>query len=1154
MKVIKWVLISTAVVLGLIIAVLSAVVGTESGRLWLVDQGVAMADKAGLQVELQGLTTPKLGYWSIDSLRIGGQQPLLVAEQVELWWKPRELLQKRLHVTQFSASSVDFYQRESARDPAPEDDQNAAPGLPSSPVAVIVDALMLDEVTLYGITIPASEELPSYRVKGSAQAFTQAAPLSLHLDVQSLNDAENVLSLHTEVVEDNALRLSGKLYEAANGLLGSLAKLPEQQAIDLTFAIVLRQQHERFEIAVERFALPFLGHQFSARGTLNYQPEQRTLLIKQMVLHSDENRHLLEGGINPDDLWLDARFDAFPLDIASPWLTDLESGSFSGRVRANWVHSREGQLARVETASELELVYAGQRIAAQLDAKLAKQLLTIEPSRLSLEQASMEFEGQLDLQGDETDLTAQLHNVSTDLLKPWPVPLPATLNVSAETADLHLTGSLERPQLRVRSELAGRYQQQPFYLLVNAAGSPQQVQFKKLNLVVEASELDATGILDWTGDTTDISLTFDDVKHTLLKLAPATVQEQYPDELTFTADGRLQVRGNLKRPQIVSDSTISGTYVLADQTLPYRLVAIGTAKIAGPAELDLSVQQLTLAIADQPTVKVSGEYRSEVMDMRVQLMRLPTQVLTALGIDTVRGEAEADLKLTGDIDDPQLHGFIALTNAALAADQRQGQAPYALRADLKSEQEQLHTRIRFTYEEQKVGDFNVQVPLANYLQTRTPGQSVPLQLTAQGDMDLSVANLFMEPGTHEFDGKLTADLTVQGSIKQPELRGSLRLADGYYHNAEYNTDVREITALLEGTGESLKISKVRARSRDNGYLELDGRLHWQQQRRLSNDAVELNLRARRFVAVQTPELYAELAGDASLKGSFEELWLKGKFDVSPLRASIDAAIKTKIPTIEVSEVGDDDEQAQTTGASPMPRINLELTIEAGQQAYLSGRGLDTELGGKITVTGTAENPQFVGRFQTLRGRLDIFGRRFVLGDGEVRFSNDAASLNIPAVYKTDELEITALIAGSADDPKLTLSSVPALPQDELMARIIFDKGVPDLNPGQALRLAGAINTLRSGGGGFDPVDSARQKLGVDALTIESEETESGTGLTFGVGKYINEKVYVELKSSRNPVQPWQGNVQVELNSRVSLEGGTSDDGGGNARLMWKKDY
>lgn len=1154
MKVIKWLLISIAVLLCLVLIAIATVIGTEGGRLWLVDQGVAMAEKAGLEVELLGLETPRLGHWSVDTLQIGGAEPLLHIEQLELWWKPRELLQKRLHVTELSAASVDFYLREGEAAPEPPEEESAPPGLPSSPLAVVIEQLQLDEVTLHGLSLPASEDLPSYEVAGSARAFTGDAPLSLHLDIQSLNDAENILSLHTEVVDDNALRLSGKLYEGPNGLIGSLAQLPEQQAIDLSFAVLLRQQHEQFELTIERLQLPFLGYDFAARGTLNYEPERRALLVKQMVLHSDEHRHLIEGGINPEDLWLDARFKQFPLDIASPWVPELESGTLSGRVQLSWVHSDDGQLPKVQTESEIEAIYNGQRIAAQLDGQLADQLLVLEPSVLELEQARLELTGQVDLEGEQTDLSAQLRNVSTTLLEPWPVPLPPTLNISADTADLHLTGSLQDPRLSVRTELAGRYQQQPFYLSVDGSGSPQQVQFDKLSLVVEATELNARGILDWTGDNTDIRVAFDDLKHTLLKLAPESVQEQYPEDLTLVADGELSIQGNLKRPHIKTDSTVSGTYVLAEQTLPYRLVAIGEGQVAGPAELDVDVQQLTLSIAGQPTVKVSGVYHSESMDMRVQLMRLPTQVLAALGVDTLQGEAEADLKLSGDFDNPQVQGFVALRSTTAAANQRQAQVPYALRAEISSEEQQLHARIRFSYEEQKVGDLHVQLPLATYLKTQEPGESMPLQLTAQGNMDLSVANLFIEPGTHELDGKLTADLTVEGTTAQPEVRGTVTLREGYYHNVAYNTDLRDITAVLEGTGESLTISKARARSRDGGYLELDGRLHWQEQKRLLGDAIELNLRAKRFVAVQTPELYAEIGGNASLQGSFEELWLKGKFNVSPLRASIDAAIKTEIPTIEVSEVGEDDEEQEQDVPSPMPRINLELVIEAGQQAYLSGRGLDTELGGRITVTGTAEDPQFVGRFETLRGRLDIFGRRFVLGDGQVRFSNDAASLRIPAVYTTDELEITALIAGTADDPKLTLSSVPDLPQDELMARLIFDKGVPELNPGQALRLATAINTLRSSGGGFDPLDAAREKLGVDALTIENEETEYGSGLTFGVGKYINEKVYVELKSSRNPAQPWEGNVQVELNSRMLLEGGTGDDGGGNARLMWKKDY
>lgn len=1146
--------LAVVVLLFLVVVALGTTIGSERGRLWLVDQGLQMAGDAGFTVELTELRTPSLGHWSVAGVQVYDQQNLLLeVEQLELTWQPWELLKRRLHITGLSAQQVDYYQHESEDDAPQEVEPGKMPQLPSSPLAIVLDRLNADTVTLHGMPLPASQTLPSYQIKGSARAFTDDAPLALQLEVESLSHSEDVLKISTSITNKSTVRIKGRLYERPQGLIGTLAHLPEKQPIDLTFELILQQQHEHIELAIEQLQLPLLGHQLGARGTLRYNAAQQTLLVKQMVLQTDKRRHLLEGGINAEDLWLELNAKAFPLDIAKPWVPDLESGSFSGQVQLHWLYRENGQLPEVKTRSEVELVYRQQHISAELDGQLKDGLVTFAPGVIGLEQARLHFNGKLDLSGARSDLQAELHGFSTGLLQPWEVQVPPSLAVSADSLALRLTGALQAPQLTLRGELEGRYQQQPFYLDIAVTGTTQQARFERLNLVAQTSELNAKGVLDWTGDETDISVDFDNLKHTLLQLAPASVQEQFPQELTFTAEGHAQVQGNLRKPWVLTESSISGQYELEGETLPYQVVAAGRAQIGTPAELDLDIQKLTLSLSGEPTVNIQGHYHQQSVDLRVQLMRLPTQILTALGQADLRGQAEADLQLSGDLKAPKLSGFVELRSAEATAGETGSQAPFVLRGDLSSEQEQLHALVNFTYDTQNVGNLHIQLPLAKYLQAQGPWQALPLDLQAQGNMDLSVISLFLDPAIHQLRGMLETDIRVQGTPAQPDFHGRVTLGQGYYHNAVYDTHARDIELLIEGAGETLVIKKARARSDGNGYIELDGRVDWRAQARTADNAVALTLRANQFILMQTRELYGEVSGKASLEGSFEELWLRGKLEVSPLHASIEAAIKTQIPTIEVTEIGEEDDEPRETLASQMPVVHLELTIEAGQQAYLRGRGLDTELAGRVIITGTAEDPQFVGRFRTLRGRLEIFGRRFVLNEGEVRFSNDSASLRIPAVYKTEGLEIRALIAGTADEPKLTLSSVPDLPQDELLARLIFGKSVQDItNPVEAWRLASAVNTLRSGGG-FDPIGSARQLLGVDTLSFGNEETEEGSALTLGVGKYVNERVYVELKSSRNPAQPWQGNVQVELTPRLNLESGTSEDGA-NARLMWKKDY
>ena len=101
----------------------------------------------------------------------------------------------------------------------------------------------------------------------------------------------------------------------------------------------------------------------------------------------------------------------------------------------------------------------------------------------------------------------------------------------------------------------------------------------------------------------------------------------------------------------------------------------------------------------------------------------------------------------------------------------------------------------------------------------------------------------------------------------------------------------------------------------------------------------------------------------------------------------------------------------------------------------------------------------------------------------------------------------------------------------------------------------AVQTLRGGSSVFDPIGSTRDLLGVDTITIDTQDANGNEGVNLGVGKYLNEKVYLELQRTPDPSQPWKGNVEIELAPKINLEssagGSTGIEG---AEITWKHDY
>ena len=95
------------------------------------------------------------------------------------------------------------------------------------------------------------------------------------------------------------------------------------------------------------------------------------------------------------------------------------------------------------------------------------------------------------------------------------------------------------------------------------------------------------------------------------------------------------------------------------------------------------------------------------------------------------------------------------------------------------------------------------------------------------------------------------------------------------------------------------------------------------------------------------------------------------------------------------------------------------------------------------------------------------------------------------------------MTGPANDPSFTFSANPALPQDEVLARLIFQQGTTDLSPLQIAQLAEAAASLAGVGGSTGLLENLRSQIGVDDIDIK---TTADGQTAVGVGKYINDHI------------------------------------------------
>lgn len=228
---------------------------------------------------------------------------------------------------------------------------------------------------------------------------------------------------------------------------------------------------------------------------------------------------------------------------------------------------------------------------------------------------------------------------------------------------------------------------------------------------------------------------------------------------------------------------------------------------------------------------------------------------------------------------------------------------------------------------------------------------------------------------------------------------------------------------------------------------------------------------------------------------------------------------------------------------------INLTVNAPNQIFVRGRGLDAELGGSLLLTGTTANLVPQGQFDLIRGRLDLLGRRLDLTDGSVslRGSFDPY-ISFGASTQVEDTTITIRIEGFASEPDLRVTSDPELPEDEALSFFLFGRSVTNLSPLQAVQLAAAVRTL-SGQGGLGLTENLRSGLGVDNLDIGTD-AEGNAQAT--VGKYISDNIYTDVTVGGDGTS--QINLNLQVNPNVTVRGRVGSDGDTGLGVFFEKDY
>jgi translocation and assembly module TamB len=543
----------------------------------------------------------------------------------------------------------------------------------------------------------------------------------------------------------------------------------------------------------------------------------------------------------------------------------------------------------------------------------------------------------------------------------------------------------------------------------------------------------------------------------------------------------------------------------------------------------LAIQGLKIA-AQEALLTVDGRI-FPALDIRAALKQLKPELINVFAPGVLAsGTIQADAQVQGSLAAPTGQVRLDATGIRAKSDAAQGLPA----ADLHASAQLMGNTARI--------DAKLSAGSASTLTLtgRTP-LAADGQLNAKfaGNLDFGLLNPLLEAKGRHVTGALTIDTTVTGTAANPEIAGTVRITKGSVRDYTQGVGLSDITGELSGSHGLLRIESLSARAAP-GNVSVEGTIGVLQ----PMIPVSLKLKAKNAQPIASNIVTANLDADLKLTGTARErLDLAGTVHLNRADLGIPSGLP---PNVAVLDVQDQGEVPPPPNTKPL-LMGLNLTVQAPRQILVKGRGLDAELGGELHVQGTTDAPVISGGFELQRGFFTLASSKLSFSKGSVTFSGVGLkdrivpTLDFTAATHAAEIVATVRITGLADAPKIELSSTPEMPQDEILARLLFGQSASQLTATQLVQSGAALASLGGGGGGnsFNPVAKVQKALGLDRLSVGgggSSNTAQGTqsgGASVEAGRYVSSRVFVGVKESTTGAS--QVGVDVDLTKNLKLQ-------------------
>ncbi len=1093
-------------------------------------------------------------------------------KQLKLDWQPRSLLAGELNVTTLTASNLQIVLQPHSH--KPDEEKSAGIDTLVLPLEIFVENANIDkiqfssdsqqppvQVDAVNFSMRAVKDkllikqfmLTAYNGDAAATGtiiLKDSLPLTLKTELNyAFNKDTHLNSVGT--VEGDLHEL--KLHQKITGLA-----IAEMKATGFDLVDALRWESS---LRVENFNLANINAQFppvlvvgdiSANGDLDHLNLESRLQVEEKSI--GQGNLQLEGkaelanldyqfSVQGDFIGIDwpqgsvqiaGRGNLHSLDLADVQMQVL-NGTITGHGRMQWAPDllldADLEARAIDTAG-LSRQWPGKlnaQLALQTDARSDKRLYTLAVSKLTGDLRGYPLHGQGQASWDTHRITIDKLNVAVArsvldikgaIANKW------DLRFSANSPDLRQLLPEAEGQFELSGKLAGTREEPNLSLtglakdVVYGHEGVQSVAVQIQTGLAAAAPLNidiiAKGIVSRFGQWRDLAVTTtginqshsialnldNDTSHYATRLQGSFLPWQWTGNMTLLdVMPEQDWQWTLKQPVAVTIK--QDVFQLSELCLRYELselcAELDWRKDKHLASLNgVSVPMLLTKFWLPQNILLTGQF-----DIKSQLQ------------DAGHGQYRGHLAITA-ADKAISANFVDLNETIILAESH---------VNVSLDEKSLRAKVRLPlsegggiYSEVNLEKWSMQTPIAR-------NQAVDAKLKIN-NIPADTITRFI-PDMARAQGNLLADLSVSGTLGEPQLRGTVQWREGNMIIPDLGISIADIQAELHSKLNNKIEYQIKARSGEgsvalNGNTTLDRAQGW---------PTQINMQSDRLEVINIPEAYILIDSDINVALQGNTINIDGDINVPRARLrprAIPAGSEQLSRDVIVV-----DEQQDLAAARWL--VSSRVRVKLGELVDFDGFGVSGKLKGNLLLI---DEPDKLARGQGVvsieEGIYRLRGQDLSIRRGRLIFADtfiDDPGVDVDAVRTIETVTVGVKLTGTLRQPQLTIFSEPVMSESDALSYLI-------LGHSSATSTTSETESMRNNAAamGFVAGDILSQeiggRLGLDEMRVDVGDTAENTALV--MGKYLSPKLYVRyfsgLIESSNIVQ-----LRYQLSDRVQIQ-------------------